>query len=90
MKNIPDSSKIKKRLVYTKSLILKNDHYNTFNHVVDCLEAICEHTPLQAEQCAILTHYKGKCVIKKGELKDLEIIKQDLVEIKNGFGTHTG
>ena len=30
-------------------IILYNDDINTFDHVIDCLISICDHTPLQAE-----------------------------------------
>ena len=29
-------------------IILYNDDINTFDHVIDCLISICDHTPLQA------------------------------------------
>ena len=32
----------------------------------------CEHTAEQAEQCALLVHYKGKCTVKTGLLDDLK------------------
>ena len=53
-------------------IVLHNDDVNTFDHVIDSLIAVCEHTLEQAEQCAILVHYKGKCSVKSGEYKDLE------------------
>ena len=59
-------------------LVLINDDFNTFDHVVDCLVSLCDHTPLQAEQCALLTHYKGNCELLVGEYQDLELIKEDL------------
>ncbi len=65
--------------VSTKSLILSNDNSNTFDYVIDCLVSLCDHTPLQAEQCVLLTHYLGYCEILTGEQKDLELIKKDLV-----------
>ena len=33
---------------------------------------VCEHNPLQAEQCALLVHNTGKCVVKTGPYSDLE------------------
>ena len=33
---------------------------------------MCEHELLQAEQCTMLVHYKGKCTVKTGELKELK------------------
>lgn len=49
-----------------KSLVLHNDDVNTFDHVIDCLVEICNHEPEQAEQCAMIVHYKGKCAVKIG------------------------
>jgi len=48
-------------------IILHNDDVNTFDFVIDSLIDICEHTSEQAEQCAMLVHYKGKCGVKTGE-----------------------
>ncbi|MCH3882819.1 MULTISPECIES: ATP-dependent Clp protease adaptor ClpS [Tenacibaculum] len=53
-------------------IVLHNDDVNTFDHVIDSLMDVCEHTLVQAEQCATLVHYKGKCTVKTGEFKDLE------------------
>jgi ATP-dependent Clp protease adaptor protein ClpS len=53
-------------------LILFNDDYNTFDHVIQSLIEICNHTTEQAEQCAWLVHFKGKCEVKTGSLKVLE------------------
>jgi len=64
--------------VRVKSLFLLNDDYNSFDHVVDCLTAICDHDPIQAEQCALLTHYKGSCEIMIGDNDDLEPMQEDL------------
>jgi ATP-dependent Clp protease adaptor protein ClpS len=53
-------------------LILFNDDVNTFDHVIESLVAICRHDPLQAEQCATIVHFKGKCAVKNGDYKKLE------------------
>ncbi|WP_457617810.1 ATP-dependent Clp protease adaptor ClpS [Lutibacter sp.] len=53
-------------------IVLFNDDVNTFDHVIDSLIDICDHTLEQAEQCAILVHYKGKCTVKTGEYNDLK------------------
>ncbi len=55
----------------TYSIMLFNDHVNSFDYVIQCLVDICEHTPTQAEQCAIIVHYKGKYVVKSGEKRDM-------------------
>lgn len=53
-------------------IVLYNDEVNTFDHVIDMLVAACDHTPIQAEQCSLIVHYKGKCSVKTGAYKDLE------------------
>ena len=53
-------------------IILFNDDVNTFDHVIDSLIDVCDHTSEQAEQCAYLVHYKGKCAVKTGEYKELK------------------
>jgi ATP-dependent Clp protease adaptor protein ClpS len=53
-------------------LILFNDDYNTFEHVIDCLVKYCQHDAIQAEQCAWIVHTKGKCIIKSGDYPALE------------------
>ncbi len=52
-------------------LVLYNDDVNTFDFVIECLIEICEHTLIQAEQCTILVHYKGKCTVKTGSMEKL-------------------
>lgn len=52
-------------------IVLYNDDVNTFDHVIETLIDVCKHTSEQAEQCAILVHYKGKCTVKTGSLKEL-------------------
>ena len=53
-------------------IVLHNDDVNTFDHVIDTLIRVCKHDELQAEQCAILVHYKGKCTVKTGSLEELK------------------
>lgn len=53
-------------------IILFNDDVNTFDHVIDTLVRVCEHDSLQAEQCAILVHYTGKCGVKTGSFDELK------------------
>ncbi|MDG2455705.1 MAG: ATP-dependent Clp protease adaptor ClpS [Bacteroidia bacterium] len=58
------------------AIILYNDDLNTFDHVIYCLIKYCRHTAEQAEQCAMLVHYKGKCQVKSGsEIELLPICK---------------
>lgn len=53
-------------------IILYNDDVNTFDHVIETLIQVCDHTPEQAEQCSIIVHYKGKCTVRTGPYEDLE------------------
>lgn len=47
-------------------LVVFNDDFNTFDYVIDTLCQICGHTEEQADQCAHLIHFKGKCTVKTG------------------------
>lgn len=53
-------------------IVLFNDEVNTFDHVIQTLIEVCEHTPEQAEQCSLIVHYNGKCTVKTGEFDDLK------------------
>jgi len=53
-------------------IVLYNDDVNTFDHVIETLIRVCNHTSEQAEQCAILVHYKGKCTVKTGSYDELK------------------
>lgn len=57
---------------YNSEIVLYNDDVNTFDHVIETLIRVCSHTAEQAEQCALLVHYKGKCTVKTGELEKLK------------------
>jgi ATP-dependent Clp protease adaptor protein ClpS len=52
--------------------VVFNDDVNTFDHVIATLCNVCGHSPEQAEQCAILVHYKGKCTVKTGSFDELK------------------
>lgn len=58
--------------VKQSEIVLFNDEVNTFDHVIDTLVAVCEHTPEQAEQCSLIVHHNGKCTVKTGEYDDLK------------------
>ncbi len=61
-------------------IILFNDDVNTFEWVIECLMKYCGHDSIQAEQCAYIVHYKGKCAVKEGELNELKPICEALLE----------
>jgi ATP-dependent Clp protease adaptor protein ClpS len=66
--------------IHTKEIILHNDDVNTFDHVIECLMRICNHTLIQAEQCAHITHYNGKCSVKRGAYEKLRPMCEALQE----------
>lgn len=60
-------------------LILHNDDHHSFDYVIEALVSICEHDAEQATQCTLITHYKGKCDVKKGSFAYLSPLKKALV-----------
>lgn len=60
-------------------LVLHNDDTNTFDYVMDSLVEICDHSLTQAEQCATITHYKGKCEVKSGSFTEMKELRYQLV-----------
>lgn len=59
-------------------LVLFNDDHNTFEHVIESLVEVCGHDPVQAEQCAVITHFKGSCDVKSGNLNILNEMSKSL------------
>ena len=55
-----------------KDLVLFNDDHNTFDFVIKSLIEVCKHDTDQAEQCALITHLKGKCTINNGTWYELK------------------
>ena len=68
---ILEEVKIEELLGNQNTIVLFNDDVNTFDHVIETLIKVCNHEALQAEQCALLVHYKGKCDVKSGEITEL-------------------
>ena len=63
---------LEEEVVNPSEIALFNDDANTFDHVINTLMQVCEHTPEQAEQCSLIVHYKGKCTVKTGAYDDLK------------------
>jgi ATP-dependent Clp protease adaptor protein ClpS len=64
-----------------RSLMLINDDINSFDHVIKSLVDVCGHDEIQAEQCAVLTHIKGGCVIKIADARTVEKMRMKLREL---------
>ena len=60
------------------SLILYNDDINTFEHVIKSLVEVCGHDSVQAEQCALIVHFKGSCEVKLGVVEVLNAMSRSL------------
>jgi ATP-dependent Clp protease adaptor protein ClpS len=41
---------------------------------------VCNHDPLQAEQCSLIVHYHGKCAVKDGSYDRLRPMKEALAD----------
>jgi ATP-dependent Clp protease adaptor protein ClpS len=63
-----------------KALVLYNDDSNYFDFVINTLIKVCDHSEIQAEQCALIVHYKGKCDVKQGIYKQLKPLREALVD----------
>jgi ATP-dependent Clp protease adaptor protein ClpS len=63
-----------------KAIVVYNDDFNTFDHVIETFVKILGHSPHQAEQCAMLIHFKGKCKVKQGSYEELEPLCTSILE----------
>ena len=61
-----------------RDLMVYNDDFNTFDHVINTLIKVCKHDVNQAEQCTFLIHYKGKCSVKKGMYDELKPMREGI------------
>ena len=61
-------------------IVVYNDDVNTFDHVIDTLIRVCNHSPEQAEQCSLIVHYNGKCTVKTGSYDKLKPHCSQLLE----------
>ena len=69
-------------------IILFNDDVNSFEHVIETLVIVCDHTFEQAEQCAYLVHFSGKCGVKTGSYDELEPLCKRLLEVNLSAEIH--
>lgn len=61
------------------TLVLHNDDTNTFDYVMEILVEICDHSMTQAEQCATITHFKGKCEVRSGSFTAMKELRYQLI-----------
>ena len=61
-------------------LVVYNDDVNTFDWVIESLVEIIGHDTVQAEQLAMLIHFKGKATVKSGSHEELQPLKDGLTD----------
>lgn len=61
-------------------LIVWNDDVNSFEWVIETLMEVCDHSAEQAEQCAMIIHFKGKYAVKDGNYDSLKPMKEAITE----------
>ena len=71
-------SKVDEILSKPFRLDLHNDDFNSFDWVITCLMKVCGHEQEQANQCAHLVHFKGKCDVKYGDYETISTMKEKL------------
>lgn len=72
IEKIHEEVSVLEQVAVNHEIILYNDDVNTFDHVIETLIRVCNHDELQAEQCALLVHYKGQCGVKTGSFDELK------------------
>lgn len=61
-------------------ILLFNDSEHNFFEVMGVLMMICDHTKIQADQCALITHNTGQCSIKVGDFDEIFEMQNQLNE----------
>ncbi|MFV0344649.1 MAG: ATP-dependent Clp protease adaptor ClpS [Bacteroidales bacterium] len=77
-KKLNKDFKLKEKKENLATIILHNDDFNTFDFVIDSLIELCGHDEVQAEQCAFIVHYKGKCDVLNGSFSELIDIYEEM------------
>ena len=61
-------------------LVVYNDDVNTFDWVIKCFVDVLQHSSQQAEQLAMLIHFKGKATVKTAPKQELRPKKEALTD----------
>lgn len=61
-------------------LIVYNDDHNTFDWVIQCFMEVLKYSSQQAEQLAMIIHFKGKATVKTAPKPELRPKKDALVD----------
>ena len=80
IEKVRERKSVEEKTTRNNEIIVYNDDVNTFDHVIETLVRVCEHTPIQAEQCSLIVHFNGKCTVKTGEYDKLKVQCTGLLE----------
>ncbi len=61
-------------------LVVYNDDENTFDWVIKCFMDVLKYSSQQAEQLAMIIHFKGKATVKTAPKPELRPMKDALVD----------
>ena len=59
-------------------LILWNDDFNSFDHVIHCMIKYLDYTEPQAGKIAWKVHNEGKCAVLEGSFTEVEVYRKIL------------
>ena len=79
-RKIQEEVDVLEKEINLNEIVLFNDDVNTFDWVIKALVDICGHSEEQAEQCAILIHFKGKYAVKNGDYDTLKPMCNSITE----------
>ncbi len=72
VQEVEDDILLQEEVGLSHVLVVWNDDVNTFDWVIETLIEVCGHSQEQAEQCAMLIHFKGKYGVKEGDYDSLK------------------
>lgn len=81
MTEVLEDEKVETKDDLLKKLVVFNDDYNTFQHVIDTLIRVLKMGLQQAEQCALLVHHKGRCTVKNGSYDELKPYRDAITQV---------
>jgi len=61
-------------------LVVYNDDENTFDWVIQCFMDVLKYSSQQAEQLAMIIHFKGKATVKTAPKPELRPMKDALID----------
>lgn len=61
-------------------LVVYNDDENTFDWVIKCFMDVLKYSSQQAEQLAMMIHFKGKATVKTAPKPELRPKKEALID----------